>query len=535
MKTIRYILGALASVALVCFVGCEKDPNETHPDGLELSLSYVSIPVAGGSVEVTVDADDAWAFVSDSTVSSNKTVALNSIPDWLTVTPQSGSAGKTVVTFSAGAAAYGRNQELKIGSGAVFQYIQVQQGVNTPSPSTCADVIAGADGKQFQVTGTVGAIANTTYGNWYLSDDTGEIYIYGTLDANGGEKNFSSLGIETGDVVTVTGPKSTYGTTIELVNVTVLSIKKSLIKMVNDSVEAPYEGGTVSATVAYKGSGAYFTIPEDMAAWVQFKSVDYIPGVPSKLESSPADTCVFTFNVLANDGAEGREGVVTFTSANGSGSSEGTFKIIQVGGIQDVSIAEFNDAAVSSSNVYRITGIVTKVDNDKYGNFHIKDWSGETYVYGLDDFASSGIDQYDIVTLTGKRGVYRTTIEMLDASLEKVIDVTEVSVSDFLTKEDSDDVYWRVTGTVTSIANATYGNLYISDGTSEVYVYGCYPGWGATGDDRKNFLATAGIEVGDTLTMIGYKTTYTNKKTGVATIELAGGNYVSHTKANAAE
>lgn len=526
MKPIRYILGTFAAVALACLAGCEKDPNETHPDGLELSLTYVSIPVSGGSVEVTVDADDAWAFVSDSTVKSNQTVALNSIPDWLIVTPQSGSAGKTVVTFSAAAAAYGRNQELKIGSGTVFQYIQVQQGVNTPSPSTCADVIAGADGKQFQVTGTVGAIANTTYGNWYLSDDTGEIYIYGTLDANGAEKNFSSLGIETGDVVTVTGPKSTYGTTIELVNVTVLSIKKSLIKMVNASAEVPYEGGTVSATVAYKGSGAYFSIPDSVASWVQFKSVDYIPGVASKLESSPADTCVFTFTVQPNDGDGGREGAVTFTSANGSSSSEGTFAITQLGGIKEVSIADFNAAEVSNSNVYRITGIVIRVANSDYGRFYIRDWSGETYVYGLDNFAASGIDQYDVVTVTGKRDQYRTTIEMLDASLEKVIDVTEVSVTDFLTKEDSKDVYYRVTGAVTSIANATYGNLYISDGTSEVFVYGCYPGWGATGDARKGFLAVAGIEVGDTLTMIGYKITYNN------TIELMGGNYVSHTKAS---
>mgnify|MGYP000063794915 CR=1 FL=1 len=47
------------------------------------------------------------------------------------------------------------------------------------------------------------AIANTTYGNLYLNDGTGEIYIYGTLDASGAEKNFLSLGIEVGDEITV--------------------------------------------------------------------------------------------------------------------------------------------------------------------------------------------------------------------------------------------------------------------------------------------------------------------------------------------
>lgn len=49
------------------------------------------------------------------------------------------------------------------------------------------------------------AIANTTYGNFYLEDKTGKIYIYGTLDKNGNEKNFSSLGIDVGDEVTVSG------------------------------------------------------------------------------------------------------------------------------------------------------------------------------------------------------------------------------------------------------------------------------------------------------------------------------------------
>ena len=65
-----------------------------------------------------------------------------------------------------------------------------------------------------------------------------------------------------------------------------------------------------------------------------------------------------------------------------------------------------------------------------------------------------------------------------------------------------------VTGKVTEIANDQYGNLYISDGTNTLYVYGCYPGWGATGDNRKGAVAKYGITVGDVLTVIGPKSTY---------------------------
>lgn len=110
---------------------------------------------------------------------------------------------------------------------------------------TCADVIAGADGTIFQVKGTVKSISNTTYGNWILKDDTGEITIYGTLDAEGKTKNFSSLGINQGDIVTVKGPKKTYKeTTIELVDVTVIEIEHTG----EAPVEPTISGGTTPET-----------------------------------------------------------------------------------------------------------------------------------------------------------------------------------------------------------------------------------------------------------------------------------------------
>ena len=83
-----------------------------------------------------------------------------------------------------------------------------------------------------------------------------------------------------------------------------------------------------------------------------------------------------------------------------------------------------------------------------------------------------------------------------------------------------------VTGTVDEIANATYGNLYLKSGNTRLYVYGCYPGWGATGDARKNCLANKNIEVGDQLTIIGVKSTYNEVS------QVKKGIYVSHKKAN---
>ena len=106
-----------------------------------------------------------------------------------------------------------------------------EEGGTNPDPqvttATCAEVLAGADGTIYRVTGKCVEIANTTYGNWYLEDATGKVYIYGTLDAEGNTKNFASLGIEVGDKITVEGPRKTYKETVELVDVKVIEIKKA--------------------------------------------------------------------------------------------------------------------------------------------------------------------------------------------------------------------------------------------------------------------------------------------------------------------
>ena len=102
--------------------------------------------------------------------------------------------------------------------------------------------------------------------------------------------------------------------------------------------------------------------------------------------------------------------------------------------------------------------------------------------------------------------------------------VTKVTIAEFLSKEDNPNVYYMVTGTLDEIANSEYGNVYLKDGDDRLYVYGCYPGWGATGDARKYCLENEEIEVGDKLTVIGVKSTYKG------TPQVANGIYFSHEK-----
>ena len=258
MKLKRIFPFFIAILALM--TSCTDEETMTLLDEIRVSSSYVSIPVSGGSTSITVTAKDSWT-------AEKVTTAKNQVA-WLTISSTSGSAGESELTFSATPTLDGRNAEVLIKCDGKTQRINVIQGLSKIATATCAEIIAGPDSKTYQATGVCTAIANTQYGNWYLTDNTGTIYIYGTLDAKGQTKNFLSLGLEVGDEVTVQGPKTTYGTTVELVDVTVIKINKSLVKV--DSVKnaaIPLEGGEFIAYLTCKGQGVSVDIPDDAKSW----------------------------------------------------------------------------------------------------------------------------------------------------------------------------------------------------------------------------------------------------------------------------
>ena len=502
---LKYFISFFALVALLA--GCSDDDAMTLFDEIQVSSSYVSIDEAGGSNTITLNAKEAWTFDSQE------------LPAWLTVSPMNGGAGETQVTFTAPAAPDGRTAVLHVKCADKTQTINVIQGLATVSEATCAEVIAGPESKTYRVTGTVKSIVNTTYGNWYLEDETGEVYIYGTLDAKGGTKNFLSWGMEVGDIVTVEGPKTLYNGTVELVDVTVINIQKSLVKVEGydpEDATIPVEGGNVAVNLSCKtNNGISVEIPEEAKSWLGIVSI-----------AGGAEPVV-TFHANANAGGD-RSATVVFKTTDDKGKEyTAQATIYQKGAIVAASVAEFLAAPVGDTQ-YRITGVITSVKNTTYGNVYVRDWSGETYVYGIGakgDFEAAGLKAGDVVTLVGKRGEYNGTAQMTGAVLEDYKVVTPVTIDEFLDKDDDPNTYYMLTGEIIEIANPTYGNLYLEDETNQIYVYGCYPGWGATGDNRKNWLETAGIVVGDKLSVIGVKSTYQG------TPQLSNGIYFSHEKA----
>lgn len=502
MKLNRLFL-TLAAIAATA-VSCVKD-ELAQLDEVQVSQSYIALPVEGGSCDVTVTAVDSWE--------------ITNIPEWLTVAPASGVAGKTVVTFSAEATSTTNESVLKLlcsGKTQLLTVLQMADKVELPI-STCAEVNAAEDGPTFKIKGTITGIDNTTYGNMTVTDKTGSVYIYGTL-YEGAQKQFSKYGVEVGDIVVVEGPRGSYNGSPQLVNATILAIEKSLIKVESvdpETAELPIEGGILTVTLTAKGDGVEVVIPEENKSWISVSGMN-VSGT----------SAVVSFNIAENAGGD-RSSELSFKTTKSGKEYTAVTSFSQKGAIIEATAAEIN-AAADGDTQYRITGYVSKVANTQYGNLYIRDHSGEVFVYGTNDFANTGIEEGDIITVVGPKTSHNGP-QMKNVTLENRIDVKDIDLASFKALADDSETWYRISGTVaestepnTKLDLETYGNLALTDGTNEVYVYGVVPGWGGA----SKLFGTLGVKLGDKLTIVCHKASFT--KDEYTLHQASKAFYVSH-------
>lgn len=523
---LRYIIPTLIAVIAV-LVGCSDNFEPSYLSDLRVSKSYMSIDEAGNPINITVTSASEWAFDAEN------------IPSWLTVSPTSGSAGQTTVTFKADAMTDFRSAKLTIVSGTLIQEINIVQGKMATDTLTVTQAVemvkAGTQpGGAVFVRGIVCKIdeISASYGNatYYLSDDGtyapgNNLEIYRGAWLNG-EKFTKGDEFDLGDIMVIKGNLVDYKGQPETPQggCQVISIKKSLVKIISP-VDAPVinaEGGKFEVKVAYKGIGLAPVVPEDVT-WLRMTNMVLSTGTVTAVTPNPADTAVVTFYASPNE-ASTRDASIEFKCTDGTNSSKISLTVTQLGDITDATVATFLAASVGEAQ-YRLTGVVDSLYYYK-GNvagFYLRDYSGTTMAYNPTGLADVKVS--DVVTVVGKRAEYKEVAQLSGGAVEKIISVVAVSLADFLAKEVSSDVYYLITGTIKEIANPTFGNVYLTDGTTEVYVFGCYPGWGATGDFRKGLFEKLGIKVGDKLSVIGVRGEHNG------TQQMANGIYFSHESA----
>ncbi len=504
----KYFFSLVALFSLL-FVSCDNNDDSkdmTYLDDVKVSSSYVGIDTASlkGTIIVTAVAD--WTIELDSTTG---------IHEWLTIDPMQGSAGVDTLTLTASSAT-GNSGTFYILCNGKKQTVNVVSGEVEVTTATVKEVMLGAEGKTYRVTGAVTKIANTTYGNFYMNDGTydTDLYIYGTLTPDGQTKQWATFGIEEGDIVTVEGPKTLYnGTTVELIDATLISVEKSLIKVGAVSPEdatLPLEGGLFTVGLMCKGQGVTVDIPADAQEWLSIASVE-----------NAADTATVTFKAAANNGGD-RSTAIIFHTTDGNKDYTATTTLMQKGAVIKATTAEFIAAPVGDTQ-YRMKVAIEEIYKPEYGNLYVRDGfsADKLTIYGTKNFADFDLKAWDVVTLVTPRAEHKGTPQGKDATIEEVIPVTTVTAEEFNALEDSNDKYYKLTGTVTNIVKADYGNIYIEDETGEVYLYGVLTGI----DGAKQQFESLGVKVGDEITVITIKTSYKDSPQG------KNAWYIKHTPA----
>ncbi len=192
-----------------------------------------------GPAKVTLDGKAELVFDLDAT-QQQKTFSLEAtvdwavkgdVPSWLALSEESGRASASANTLTLRVMAnpdIDRSAELTFAGGAKSAKLTVLQkgekgSGQDPSDSApeSAVKVSVADFLKksvnttdwYELTGSISSITGAAYGNFYLKDETGTVYVYGLVKewADGGNnQSFGKIGLKEGDEVTIWSLRSEY-------------------------------------------------------------------------------------------------------------------------------------------------------------------------------------------------------------------------------------------------------------------------------------------------------------------------------------
>lgn len=474
-----------AFAAFILLTGCTTEETINHLSEITVSQSYLGVELKGGSAQMKLTATDAWQIVPEDPEGSS----------WLTVSPTSGAAGADqVITFSADETSSDRNAVLNIVVGEKKQIIMFKQASadNKLVISTVKDIEAAADGKIYFAKGTVTNISNTIYGNWYLKDETGSLMIYGTLDKNGATKNFASLGLAEGDKVLISGPKTTYNGVVELVNVTVLSIEKSLLS-VSPSYVYCEKNAAADTTISVSCSDGGFSI-KAADDWVSVTGI----------AAAGSDKYTVTLSLAANEDYQPRTTKLTVTHTNSDVTPVEV--TVKQNGLEPNPVTISEAKAMEKGTYVTVKGMVKAIGVDSYV---IEDESGSLLIYKGD---VTKVKLGYTMKVVGAMGAYNKGAQISSPAFESreskgdvkygtplVIDKSNADV--LLNGEVAECKYVQMKATL-SVSNNKYYNLAIDGAVAIGSVY-------SLTDDQK---ATLNALDGKSITLEGYFVSISSSK-----------------------
>ncbi len=431
MRTRNLFISAVA--ALMTMVSCQETNTDLGAPKINLDKDEMTFEAAGGDQTLAVTATRDWV--------------VDGVAEWIAVSPESGEASadaQTVtvtvlpnegmdreadITFTIGmmkraltvkqAGPGGSADQLIIysnnydkeeatktfGNGESWPYLDQFEGWKNQTGTGAANVEYAFSGMSARANST----SNSNYSDYQGS---GSNNMFFGKNAYLATKNIALGG--------ATNIEMTFGT--EKYSQTLGSVftpSEFHIWLSQDGAkwveltDYTFAGGTIEGR--WNVASATFTVPagtENLSVCMQVDAASAYRMDDLKLViASAAGTAVDFTNATEKDFGAG--------SGNGGGDNGGG-EVTPPSNIQDVTVAQFNEAAVSTENWYRLSGTVGGPINGTYGNFDLIDETGKVYVYGISNWSEwkSKVAEGGSIVVVGQRGDYNGKIEVLEGYIE---------------------------------------------------------------------------------------------------------------------
>ena len=554
---IRNLLFGMA-VSAAALTSCVDNAENLGTPELKLSASEMSFDLAGGDQNVSVTASRDWTAEAD--------------VDWIVVNPESGEASPNATEVTVTVlpnTGLDREADVTFSIGMVTKTLTVSQSGEKGSADQL--IVYYNDFDKEEATKTYG----TSGGSWpYLDQFEGWKNQTGT-GAAGVTYSFSGMSARANS--TSDSSYSDYegsgANNMFFGNKAYFAVKNIAL---NGNTDLAVSFGTEKYS---QDNGSVFTPSEfhvylsnDGNKWVELTEYTFAGGttegrwnVASAIVSVPSATANLSISMAVDVASSYRMDDLKIAVAEAAGTSVDFSKAVEMdftagstgGGsattpsdITDVTVAQFNEKAVSTTEWYRLTGTVGGPINTTYGNFDLIDETGTVYVYGISNWSeySATFVEGGTVTVVGQRGDYQGKIEVVEGYIESYTAdggnnddngsttpteptaLAEVTIAEFITKTVNTTDWYKLTGTITEIQKETYGNFVIEDETGSILIYGMTSKWVGSNDQSFSQL---GLNVGDIVTLGTLRSDYNGTPQG-------GGSsipayYISHVDGEAPE
>lgn len=561
---IKKLFYALVPMLFLAMGACQEEPVQAP--AINLNEDEISIGAEGGESSVLIKPTRDW------------TATVENGADWLTVNPASGSSADVVVEVKVVAEANegdARSAKITFTAANIEEVLTVSQaavsgGGNEPGGDdegviTVEEFLSKpVDGSvYYRLKGTITDLFNTEYGNFHLVDSTGDVLVYGLTaeKQSSNDKSFSTLGLEEGDIVILEGTRDEFegeaqvggpayyishedgqgGDEPEPGDYTSIADVRKMAPASTDDKATVADGVKIKAYVISNveinnltSKKNVFVQDETAGLQIRFTSdATFAFGDEVVIDLSDQELSYYDGALQANNVPNSN--VEVLSSDNKIDPKEVTVAEFmkntydaQYVALPDVQVVEADlgktfveGGAHTSINVEDKTGNSFVIFSSKYttfGNEQVPQGAGVLKGISMINNGKMQIgltSQEDYAGMTGERFDGQGGDEPDPGEIE------EVTIEEFLAKPEG-ETYYKLTGTVTNINNASWGNLTIEDETGDVYVYGVAKDEASVGGGPS--FSGLGVEVGDTLTIAGKRASFNDSP------QVGDAYYISHKK-----